>query len=290
MSTTGFTKKRLDLTITLGTGDFGETVGETVTLSGLRMSADMVAGSGDAMAMAQIRVFGLPQEMMNRLTSIGKNQWAVRGKNKILLAAGDGINGMQVVFMGSIGAAWADYGSQPDVAFNMAGYSGMAALLKPVNAISFKGSTDVAGIMEGLAKTMGLAFQNNGVNVKLSSPYFDGTALHQVRACAHDANINQKIENDTLIIWPKNGFVEGDIPLISPETGMIGYPSLNGAGMRIQTVFNSKIRPGQKVEIKSSIGMACGIWKTSTVNHSLACEMPGGPWVTEFQCAKVSDQ
>ena len=48
--------------------------------------------------------------------------------------------------------------------------------------------------MADLAKIMGLAFENNGVDARLSKPYFDGTALTQVRTCAQAAGITTRLE------------------------------------------------------------------------------------------------
>jgi hypothetical protein len=291
MSVTGFTKKRLDLTITLGTGDLGDTVGETVTLSGFRMSVDVVNAVGDGMGTVQLRAFGLKQEMMNRLTSIGTYKTDFRLKNKIRIDAGDEESGMKYIFHGMITNSWADYSSAPDVSFNVLAGSGAEALLKPVSAISFKGSADVAEIMAGLAKTMGLAFEANGVKVKLSNPYFAGTALMQVRACAQAADIWHKIEKETLVIWPKDAAREGVIPLISSETGMVGYPSMNSNGMTVRMMFNGSLRIGEKVQVKSSLptGMGSGRYVVLKISHSLSSETPGGPWFTTMECIYVPE-
>ena len=289
MSDSGFTKKRLDLTITLGTGAFGETVGDTVTLTGLRMLADIANAGGESMGVLQLRVFGLRQEMMNKLTSIGTINPAIKAKNVIRIDAGDDDNGMHYVFQGNIFDAWADYNAAPDAVFNVIAYDGMKDALKPVSAISFKGSTDVSTIMSGIAKTMGLAFEDAGVSVKLSNPYFPGTALMQVRSCAKAADINYNIDRGTLIIWPKKSSRVGEIPLISPDTGMVGYPSLSSKGMTVRTMFNPKVQLGRDVQIKSSVPMASGKWNVSNVSHALSCEMPGGPWFTTFQCSHVTE-
>ncbi|NKI68966.1 hypothetical protein GN109_06000 [Collimonas pratensis] len=283
-----FTKKRLDLTITLGEGAFGDTVGDTVTLSGLRMTASAVSPGGETMGALQLRVFGLPQTMMNQLTTIGQVNRAIRTKNSILLAAGDDESGMQTVFQGTIFDAWADYGSAPEVAFNIIGYAGLDAAVKPVNALSFKGSADVAQIMSGLADTMGLTFENNGVSAQLSNPYFPGTALTQVKSCARAANILFVIDRGTLAIWPRGASRAGEIPMISPETGMVGYPAPSSKGMTVHMIFNWNIRQGGDVLVQSSIPMATGKFHVFNVSHELSSEMPGGPWFTTMECFNAS--
>lgn len=289
MSETGFTRKRIDLTITLGTGQFGDGKGDSVTLSGLRMSADLINAGGDTMGASQVRVYGMTEAMMNQLTVIGYTNAAIRAQNTIQIAAGDDENGLKTIFIGTIYDGWADYNSAPEVAFNILANAGLDALVKPVGAISFKGQTDVATIMQGLAGKMGLTLENGGVNVKLSNPYFPGTALAQMRACARAANINATVDCGVMKIWPKDGALPGNIPLISPDTGMVGYPTLNSAGMTVKTLFLPDIRPGGQVEVQSSIPMACGIWRLGPISHSLSSETPGGPWFTTFQCAHATN-
>jgi hypothetical protein len=284
MTSASFVRRRLDLTIQLGTGEFGDSVGDTVTLTGLRMMADIVYAGGDSMGVLQLRVFGLPQAMMNRLTTIGPVATAIRSKNSILLAAGDDVNGMKMAYQGTIDQAWADYSNIPDVPFNVVAYAGLAAAVKPVDAISFKGSADVAEIMSGLAQTMGLAFEANSVSAKLSNPYFPGTALMQVKACATAANVRWSIDRGTLSIWPKESYQTSNVPLISPETGLVSSPVLSSKGMSLTMIYNTNVRLPGKIEVKSSIPMACGIQNVATVSHSLSSEMQGGPWFTNVEC------
>lgn len=278
------TRKVLELTITLGSGTFGEDVGDTVTLSGFRMSADIVNPGGDAMGQCQIRVYGLRLDVMNKLTTIGPVNTAIRAKNAITLSAGEDGGAINSVFQGTILDAWADYNAAPDVAFNIIAYAGLSAAVKPVSPTSYKGSTDVATVVSQIAvEEMGLAFENNGVDVKIASPYLGGTALTKIRAIAQAANILWSIDRGTLAIWPRNGSRAGVVPVVSPDTGMVGYPSLSSKGLTVRMLFNPNIRMGCKVEIQSAVTMACGTWGVFSFAHNLSCEMPNGPWFTTLE-------
>lgn len=287
MNETGFTTKRLDLTVTLGAGTFGESLADTVTLTGFRMTAQISNPGGESMGMCQMKVFGLRTDVINKLTTIGQINRAIKVKNAILLAAGDNETGMQTVFQGTIYDAWADYNTSPDVSFNIIAYMGLDAAVRPVNASSYKGATDVATIMAAFAAEMQLTFENNGVDVKLSNPYFPGTALTKVRQCARAANILFTVDRGVLAIWPKTGARAGFVPLISPDSGMVGYPSLSSKGMTVKMLFNYNIRLGGEVMVESSVPMACGKWNVFSVAHDLSCEMPDGPWFTQMDCYHV---
>lgn len=274
-------QKSIELTITLGAGAFGEDVGDTVTLSGFRITVDAIFPGGDSMGRCQIRAYGLRDDVMNKLTTIGPVNAAIKAKNSILIAAGDSQVGMTTIFSGTILDAWADYNSAPDVAFNIIAFAGLASAVKPVAATSYKGSVDVATILQDIATNdMGIAFENNGVDAKLSSPYLAGTALTKIRSVCNAAGIQWAIDRDTLVIWTEETARQGSIPLVSPSTGMVGYPSLSSKGMTVKMLFNPRVTMGADMQVQSSIPMACGTWRVYNVAHNLACQIPDGPWYT----------
>jgi len=281
------TRKRLRLTITLGEGQFGDTLADTVVLEGFRMTADLQNPGDESMGLAQIKVFGIRQELINQLTSIGTINKSVRLKNEIYLDAGDDETGLQNVFQGTIFDAWADYNSAPDVGFNIIAYAGLAAAVKPVNPTSYPGSASVSQIMQDLAIEADLAFEDYGVSVQLSNPYFQGTTLAKIRACARAAKIFHVVERGALVIAPYTSQRGSVIPEVSPETGMVGYPSLSSKGMQINLIFNIDILLQGTINVTSSVPMACGKWCVTNLSHSLSCEMPDGPWFTSLECYSI---
>ena len=277
-----FARKRIDVTISLGTGQFGDTGANTVTLTGLRIRAEIQQFGGDAMPQVQLLIYGLPASMINQLTTIGPINSAVMYKNSVLIAVGDDGSALTTIYNGTIWQSWADFNQLPDSALNIAAVGGLAASLKPVNATSFPGSADVGTIMQQLATLADVGFVNNGVSVQLSNPYFPGTALAQIRECAQAANINYTIDNGVLQIWPKGGVRSGSIPIVSSQTGMVGYPAFSSNGLMLTTVFNPSVVIGGVIQVQSSLMAATGKWIVTQVSHSLESEMPGGQWFTHI--------
>ncbi len=278
-----FQDRQIELTIQLGTGTFGESLGDTVTLSGLRIFADMVSPCGESMGALQMRVYGLTQTMMNQLTVLPPFG-QVSGATKIILNAGNAGDALTQIFKGSIWQAWADYSGAPEVAFNIVAYVGMDIKLKPVQDSSFTGGTSVSSIMSGLAGKAGLEFIDSGVNVTLYNPIYSGSALDQIQSCAREANIYYKIENDVLTIWPKDGYITSPEPTISPASGMVGYPALSSQGLNVKTLFNPGVTMGGIVNIESSLQMATGKFQVLNLTHSISSLAPGGPWFSELLC------
>ena len=277
-----FTQKQIALTISLGTGQFGDTGANTVTVTGLRIRAEIQQFGGDAMPQVQLLVYGLPSAMLNQLTTIGPINSAVMYQNSVLIAVGDAGSALTTIYNGTIWQAWGDFNQIPDTALNIAAVGGLAASLKPVGASSYPGVADVGTIMQSLATTAGLSFVNNGVSVQLSNPYFPGTALAQIRECAQAANINFAIDNGSLQIWPKGAARASSTPLISPETGLVGYPTFASNGLMLTTDFNPAVVIGGLIQVQSSVTPACGQWIATQISHSLESETPGGQWFTHI--------
>lgn len=272
-----FKERRIDVTITLGAGSFGEQIGDTITLTGHRVQAEVSKSVGDAQGQLSMRIFGLPLKLMNQLTAVGPIN-EVRGQNRILVSAGDEGEALTTVFAGSIDTAYADFQGAPDVSLVVMGLAASVAAVKPVQASSYVGAVDVAQIFGDLAGKMGLAFEPNGVSAMLSNPYLPGTALQQAQSAARAAGVRMVIDDGVLAVFPFDGSRSGDVPKISPKTGLVGYPTYSSHGIGLTTLFNPGIKPGGSIEVDSSVTVACGTWNVVSVSHSLESRRPGGAW------------
>ena len=103
VSGASFTQKAIDVTITLGTGSFGTSGSNTVKLSGLRVVCTIEKAGMPSFDRAEIRIYGMPQDLMNQLTVLNVPTLMARPNNTILIQAGDTVNGMSTVFNGDIG-------------------------------------------------------------------------------------------------------------------------------------------------------------------------------------------
>ncbi|MEX3614582.1 MAG: hypothetical protein VB141_12715 [Burkholderia gladioli] len=172
------------------------------------------------------------------------------------------------------------------MALNVVAQAGAIDAVKPVGALSYTGVADTADIMATLAKSMGYTFENNGVSVKLSNPYFPGTALDQVKSCARAANIYYTIDRGVLAIWPKTQHRAVGPVEISAATGMIGYPAFSGQGVILRTEFNPNVQLGGRVNVKSELSVANGMWVILSIVHELESETPDGKWLTQIECGR----
>ena len=65
-------KKALRFVITLGTGKFGSSNNDTITLQGFRASADIDKAGGMMMGTLRAKIYGVKQADMNSVTTL---QW-----------------------------------------------------------------------------------------------------------------------------------------------------------------------------------------------------------------------
>lgn len=283
------TSRKLDVTFQLGEGDFGDSLGDTVTLSGLRVHASIVKAGLPSLDRASVRVFGLNLSIMNKLSRLGKKYNEMRS-NKILVSAGDDTIGMSQVFSGTISDAFADFEGAPESCLDIQASVGLVDLAKPVPPLSFPGGADITVIASQIAASMGKGFQNNGVVGRvLTNQYLSGTALQQlrtlcaatgIRATFDDGPLATKGSNgkSVLEIWPADGARFGTVPVIGPTTGMVGYPQYCDVGVRVRALFSPGLIFGGQFQLDTSLTSAQGLWNVLRLSYDLQSETPGGAW------------
>lgn len=280
-----FIKRRIEVDFTLVQGSFSGG-GTTSTVTGLRCGAYIDKVGSPGIPTLQLVIFGMPLSLMNKLSTLGHPYSSVPF-NTITVRAGDDNIGLPVVFVGNIQQAWVDLNRAPDAAFNVIANPLAQAANAPTQPVSFTGAADVVTLMSGFADKMDMTFENNGVvagSFNLSTPYFAGSLLQQAQACARAAGINWIADDGVLAIWPRGGYRSSVKTLVlSPETGLLGYPTYTLQGVIAKTVFNPSLQFGAQFKIESSITPANGLWTVFRVTHDLESETPDGAWFTDVE-------
>jgi hypothetical protein len=274
-------KKALQFVITLGSGTFGSTGNNQVTLQGFRATANIDRAGGVQMSTLRAQIYGVSQSVMNSATTL---QWKPGDQisNTVKVIAIDGDQQTQV-FFGYIVNAWGNYQNSPDVFLEIQAQAAYLQQLTPVAPLSFKGQTDVAQVMSQIAKQMGLTFENNGVSNQLADTYLPNTSLEQAKNLAHQAGINLYVDDTTLAITPANTPRTGTIPQVGPTSGLRGYPTFDAVGVNFETYFNPAIKFGGSVQLVTSITKAAGTWIVVSIGHHLESEKVNGAWFSQVK-------
>lgn len=278
--------KRLRFTITLALGTFANGTNEVI-LEGFRSTVEVQKAGGQMMSSCNFRIFGLSQELMSELTTLAFLALSYT-KNVVKIEAVDGDN-VDLVYIGSIINAWGDYAQMPDVALYVETQAGFFDQLNISEPLQYKGVIDVAVLMGTIASKMGLRFENNNVVDKIDNPNYTGTIIDQLRALAQDTNTEFYLDDTVLAICPK-GIARTQnkvIPIISSQTGLIGYPSFDKIGVTFRCLFNAAIRFGGQIEMRSDIKQANGTWAVCSIVHNLESEKPDGQWFSIIRCTST---
>lgn len=281
-------QRLITVTFTLAQGTFAESGQNQVTLEGLRVSAKVVKAGGRSLSTANVNIYGMTLSIMNQLSTLGLRVSQLP-RNIITVQAGDAVNGMATVFIGTIYNAFADFAGAPDVAFRVEAHTLGFEALSVNPSSSFPGRVPVTTIMSSIATAMGIAFENNGVTAVLTDTYLSGSLRQQAQLVVDAANIKWNGgDNGVLAIWNKNGFRNGLIPLIAapPDGEMVGYPTYTAQGVTVKTVFSPAVSGGlgTQVKVQSVLTPACGVWTIFTVDYDLESLMPSGQWFATLGC------
>ncbi len=274
-------KKALRFVITLGTGKFGSSDNDTITLQGFRATADIDKAGGMMMGTLRAKIYGVKQADMNSVTTL---MWkpGTRIANTVEVYAIDG-DVETLVFAGNIVNAWGDYQNMPDVYLHIQAQACYFNGLQAVQPLSIKGGVDVAVVMARIAKDMGLVFENNNVSVMLTDVYVANTLKEQALELARAANFSLYIDDKILAITNKYAPRKGLIPEISPASGLVGYPTFDGVGVNFQTLFNPAVTFGGSIKLVTDLPQAAGEWIVTSVAHRLESEKPGGAWFSTIR-------
>jgi hypothetical protein len=283
-----FIQREIELVFTLGSGTFADSGTNTVTLKGLRIQCQITSVVGPGMGRAHLRVHGLTLSLLNDLCSIVPVVGGVPKVvyNQLTINAGDSESGMTRVFQGNTTLSSSiDMNSSPDSVLEVNSAVGSFQAVQSIEPTSYPGSASAPQIMGALASLTPepLVLEANTVATVFQTPYFPGSRRDQMMRCAEAGGFNWTIENGTLALWARDGYRIKPVPTISPETGMVGYPSNIGIGAQVKTLFNPNILCGGRVNVQSSLRFATGNLLSYHISHQLDSRTPGGRWFTTFR-------
>jgi len=263
-------KKKLKLVITIKD--------QVITLEGFRAIVDIEKAGGVQMSTLRARVFGVAQSDMNSITTL---QWRPGWKipNTVEVYATDD----HLVFAGNIVNAWGDYQNMPQVFLHIQAQSAFYNQLKAIPPRSFKGGVNSADAIRQICGDLGYTFENNGVSTVLTDMYLPNTGMEQIKDIARAANCDVYLDDNVLAITPINGSRTVDIPLISKDSGLVGYPTFDSVGVNFLTLFNPAIVFGGTVKLETDNIHAAGEWIVTSITHRLGSERPGGAWVSNVR-------
>lgn len=272
-------KKVIRTTITLVNDKFSDGSNRIVA-EGLRTLCMVQFGGGAIMPHAEVAIYGLNMEAMHKLTRI---RWRDINsmQNIIRVEAGDEGGDLSLVYEGNITFAYIDMSNAPDVAFRIRSITAVYNAYLPTPSSMIVGDYPVAHAIENIALGMGYEFENNGVpeSLTMTDTTLVDTELNKIRKLCRDYEIDLYIEHNLIAIAPQGAPRRLKVPVISPSTGMIGYPIPTMQGVDVKCFYHPSIRFGGLIKIANSVMETCnGDWRVFGVTINIESELPNGNW------------
>lgn len=279
-----FTRKIIELEITLGKGVFSEG-GETKIIRGLPCRVNISKPGLPDQNSASVTVTGLSYEDMERLTTLAFRPLESH-HNLMTIRAGEEGGPLSVAFKGEIISAWADFNTAPDVAMNFDASSGNYPQQIAEEPLSVHEEAPLEDLLRQFAAAAGYAFKNEGFSGSVRNSIFSGSPITKALAAAEEAGADLLIDDGTMILLPKDASRQNSAVQLSPATGLIGYPTFDQNGISCKCLYNPNLQHSGLVSLKSSSPHASGLWKITNLSHSLSAGAPnGGPWESNISAA-----
>ena len=281
-------RKVIRITITLNGQDevFTAQGNNRISSTGLAVSTSLAYGNGAITPTAQITVYGLPMDKMLKLMRV---QWNTMQAllNTVRIEVGNEGENLSIAYEGNITQATIDANAAPNIPLIITSQMAMVDKSKvaPPYTVDKDVSIDVADIVEALCIVMGYEFTNDGVSHMITSTMIEGSDLEKIQklaiACDFDLYVDQKV----IAICKKGTARTLEIPVLSPSTGLIGYPVPDIKGVAFSCVYNPKIKFGGVVTIKDSAigGVVNQDWRLYGFTAQLEANIPNGKWQIDAQ-------
>lgn len=274
-----FSVKTVRITIQLRKGEF-DGGGNTVIIEGLPVSVTVTKQGGEAKNKASVTVDNLKPETATQLTTLAFKRLETYN-NVIQIDAGSQGAELSTIFIGEITSAVPVMGDNK-LSLKIEALAGYYPALIPSTPTSVQENTTVEKLMKQFADEAGYSFENKGITASIANSVFVGSPVEKAKTLARQADVDLLIDDNKFTIQPFEAPKEGQIPLLSKGTGLIGYPSFSNEGINCKSVFNDKLKVGSYFKLESVLPHASGEWQITKVEHRLEAYTPNsGTWESE---------
>ena len=260
-----------------------ETKANKISSDGLHVQAVISYGAGNITPTAQINIYGLTIETMTPLMRI---QWNTMQAvlNTIQVEVGDKSDTvLSLAYEGNITFAKIDTSNAPTMCLQIESQMSVVESLTPRQPNTYTKGQDGAVIIQQLAQSMGYQFSNNQASHILTDDLtMEGSYLNRIQLLATNCDFDLYAEQRSITICKRGYSRLVKIPVITPTTGLIGYPSPDIRGITFRCLYSPLVRFGGIVRIAESLIPTCnGDWRTYGVRAILETNVSASRWEME---------
>lgn len=203
----------------------------------------------------------------------------VRGYQVVLDAGYQGL--VERLFTGTVFKATSSR-SGPDIVTSLECIDGLRPLLYSTFSRTYPKRTTLAQVLGDVAQASeALAGTVMGIPPKV---YARGLSVHGtcrdiLEELCRPHGLEVSITNGKLNILPKGAHLGTQAIVLSPQTGLLGVPSISQTSVSFEALLNPKLIPGQRVQLVTANPNTCGIM------YIRSCKMTGDTHGQAWQVA-----
>jgi len=264
----------ITIQFTLSDDDTFDGESNVLTIKNARCHVSFQSVTGLSGINVNLSLWGLKKEYLSQLGCMGMVAVAAK-RYKIKIWADDNL-----FFEGVIATAYADFARMPDVPLVITANPVFSIQVKNVQGISAPGSQKAEDLLKAICNACGLSFDSYGEIEPINNPHYTGDAISCIQQIVKTVDAVCEITSTTLTVWSR-GHPRGNAVLdISPQTGMLGYPTWAPVGLLVTTIYTPLAIPGSLARITTDMPNASGDYVIIGVDNILSSELPGGVWQT----------
>lgn len=149
----------------------------------------------------------------------------------------------------------------PDIGVIFKTMSGVVNLVSTASII-MPSSSMLSAIASQVASSNGWALDFEATDKPINNYSYVGAQGKQMQKLQEMGNVDVILDNNTLVVKNSGTPRKGSVPLISPQTGLIGIPYLTDRGVSCRTLINNEVRIGGSLDLQSEVNPSVnGVWK-----------------------------
>ncbi len=281
-----YSKKELRYEFALSNGSFDKEGNDKISIDNVKSSFRVGSYGSYGGVQSEIMIFGLSLDRLAMLSGKGIGVWTPAQDTSISVYVG-----VNKIFSGGIFASYANMNGQPETALIMNAVAGLSLKTSSSSAFSQPGAVPVSTMLGAICNIFGFKLNAYGIDgVIAQNPNFAGSPMDQIRDICLAHGLRYQVFDNVVTVWPEKSAVDDVIPLVSSESGLIGYPVFSQNGITFQTQFSTLLSQGRVIELVTSLPNASGRYLLNVVEHFLSSWTEGGSWHTVCQASRMMQE
>lgn len=281
-----YSKKELRYEFALSNGSFDKKGNDKISIDNVKSSFRVGSYGSYGGVQSEIMIFGLSLDRLAMLSGKGIGVWTPAQDTSISVYVG-----VNKIFSGGIFASYANMNGQPETALIMNAVAGLSLKTSSSSAFSQPGAVPVSTMLGAICNIFGFKLNAYGIDgVIAQNPNFAGSPMDQIRDICLAHGLRYQIFDNVVTVWPEKSVVDDVVPLVSSESGLIGYPVFSQNGITFQTQFSTLLSQGRVIELVTSLPNASGRYLLNVVEHFLSSWTEGGSWHTVCQASRMMQE